>query len=121
MDLDLFIYRAGTTTLVGSSAGGTAEESVTLTAAGSYDAYVVVFAQPGGATGAVDVHFHAFVVPAAASSLTATPASQSVTTGVPATVTVGWSGLTAGTRYLGVVDYSDGTTSIGSTIVAATG
>jgi subtilisin family serine protease len=121
MDLDLFVYRAGTTTLVGSSAGGTAEESVTLTAAGSYDAYVVVFAQPGGATGAVDVHFHAFVVPAAASSLTATPASQSVTTGVPATVTVGWSGLTAGTRYLGVVDYSDGTTSIGSTIVAATG
>jgi hypothetical protein len=36
-------------------------------------------------------------------------------------VTVGWSGLTAGTRYLGVVDYTDGSTSIGSTIVAVTG
>jgi Fibronectin type-III domain len=121
MDLDVFVYTAGTTTLVGSSAGGTAEESVTLTAAGSYDIYVVVFAQPGGATGPVNVQFHSFVVPAAASSLTATPASQSVTTGVPATVTVGWSGLTAGTRYLGVVDYTDGSAPIGSTIVAVTG
>jgi Subtilase family./Peptidase inhibitor I9. len=121
MDLDLYVYQAGTTTLVGQSAGGTAEESVDLTAAGSYDIYVVVFAQPGGATGPVDVHQHTFVVPAAASNLTATPASQSVTIGVPATVTVGWSGLTAGTRYLGVVDYTDGSASIGSTIVAVAG
>ncbi len=30
-DVDLFVYQAGTTTLVGQSAGGTAEESVTLT------------------------------------------------------------------------------------------
>jgi subtilisin family serine protease len=121
MDLDVCVYRAGTTTLVGSSAGGTAEESVSITDAGSYDIYVVVFAQPGGATGPVAVHFHSFVVPAAASSLTATPATQSVTVGVRATVTVGWSGLTAGTHYLGVVDYTDGSAAIGSTIVAATG
>jgi subtilisin family serine protease len=121
MDIDVYVYNAGTATPAGVSAGPTADESVTLTAAGSYDIYVVVFAQPGGATGPVTVHQHAFVVPAAASSLTATPASQSVTTAVPATLTVGWSGLTAGTRYLGVVDYSDGSTSIGSTIVAVTG
>jgi hypothetical protein len=94
---------------------------VTVAEAGSYDIYVVVFAQPGGATGPVNVQFHSFVVPAAASSLTATPATQSVTVGVRATVTVGWSGLTAGTHYLGVVDYSDGSAAIGSTIVAATG
>jgi subtilisin family serine protease len=118
MDVDEYVYTAGTATLVGVSNGPTAEESVTLTAAGSYDIYVVVFAQPGGATGAVTVQQHAFVVPAAASSLSATPASQSVTTAVPATVTLGWSGLTAGTRYLGVVDYGDGTNTIGSTIVA---
>jgi len=35
-------------------------------------------------------------------------------------VTVGWSGLTSGTRYLGVVDYTDGSTAIGSTIVGVT-
>lgn len=120
-DLDVFVYNAGTATLVGSSAGGTAEESVTLTAAGSYDIYVVLFAQPGGGTGAMNVHHHAFVVPAAAGSLTATPASQAVTSSVPTTVTIGWSGLTAGTRYLGVVDYSDGSVAVGSTIVAVIG
>ena len=37
---------------------------------------------------------------------------------VQATVTIGWSGLVAGTRYLGVVDYIDGSNTIGSTIVA---
>ena len=120
-DIDEFVYLAGTSTLVGQSAGGTADESVTLTAAGSYDVYAVLFAQPGGATGAFTVHQHSFVVPAAASSLTATPATQSVTTAHAATVTVGWSGLTAGQRYLGVVDYGDGSSTIGSTIVGVTG
>ena len=120
-DLDVFVYRAGTTQLVGQSAGGTAEEIVTLTASGSYDIYVVLFAQPGGATGPFTVHQHSFVVPQAASSLSATPASQAVTTSVPATVTAGWSGLTAGTRYLGVIDYGDGTSTIGATIVSVTG
>ncbi|HET9851034.1 MAG TPA: S8 family serine peptidase [Candidatus Limnocylindrales bacterium] len=117
-DLDLFVYTAGTTTLRGSSAGATAEESVTLTAAGTYDIYVVLFAQPGGATGPFDVFHHAFVVPAAASNLTATPSPQSVTTAVPATVNVNWSGLTAGTRYLGQIQFTDGGgTTIGNTIV----
>ena len=116
-DLDLFVYTAGTNTLRGQSAGGSAEESVTLTASGSYDIYVVLFAQPGGATGAFTVHQHSFVVPAAGTSLTATPATQAVTTAVPATVTAGWSGLSAETLYLGVIDYGDGTNTVGSTIV----
>ncbi|HEX3264392.1 MAG TPA: S8 family serine peptidase [Candidatus Limnocylindrales bacterium] len=120
-DLDLFVYTAGTNTLRGQSAGGTAEESVTLTAADSYDVYVVLFAQPGGATGDLDVHEHTFVVPDAASTLAAAPASQSVTTAVPATVTASWSGLTAGTRYLGTIDFGDGTNTIGTTIVSVTG
>ncbi len=69
----------------------------------------MLFAQPGGGTGAFDVKHHAFVLPAgAAGNLTATPASQPVTTAVPATVTVGWSGLVAGTRYLGQIQYTDG-------------
>jgi subtilisin family serine protease len=121
MDIDMFVYQGGTATPAGQSAGGTAEESVTLTAAGTYDIYVVVFAQPGGATGPVNAHHHAFVVPAAATSLTASPASQAVTSSVAATVTIGWSGLTAGTRYLGVVDYGDTSSTIGSTIVDVTG
>ena len=49
-DIDLFVYAAGTNTLRGQSAGGTAEESVTGLPAGDYDIYVVLFAQPGGGT-----------------------------------------------------------------------
>ena len=60
-DVDVFVYQAGTTTLVGQSAGGTAEESVTLTAAGSYDVYANLFALPAGGT-AADVQLNSFVV-----------------------------------------------------------
>ncbi len=119
-DVDVFVYQAGTNTLVGSSAGGTAQETVNTTTAGSYDVYAVLFAQPAGGTGAFDVTTHTYVVPAAASSLTATPATQSVTSGSAATVTAGWSGLAAGTSYLGVIDFGDGTNPIGSTIVSVT-
>jgi Fibronectin type-III domain len=116
-DLDVFVYQVGTNTLVGQSAGGTAQEIVTFNnPTGSYDIYVVQFALAGGATSQT-VHEHAFVVPDSATTLTATPASQSVTTSVPATVTAGWSGLATGTTFLGVVDFSNGTSAIGSTIV----
>jgi hypothetical protein len=119
-DVDVFVYQAGTNTLVGESAGGTAQETVNLTAAGSYDVYAVLFAQPGGGQGDFDVTTHTYVVPDAASSLTATPATQSVTSAHTATVTAGWSGLAPGTSYLGVIDFGDGTTAIGSTVVSVT-
>ena len=118
--MDVFVYLAGTNTLVGESAGGTAQETVNTTSAGSYDVYAVLFAQPGGGTGAFDVTTHTYVVPNVASSLTATPASQSVTLANTATVTAGWSGLTPGTSYLGVIDFGDGTNTIGSTVVSVT-
>jgi len=119
-DVDVFVYLAGTNTLVGSSAGGTAQETVNVTAAGSYDVYAVLFAQAGGATGDLDVTTHTYVVPSTASGFTATPATQSVTSAVTATVTAGWSGLTPGTSYLGVIDFGDGTNTIGSTVVSVT-
>ena len=66
-----------------------------------------------------DVKVNALVVgPAAAGNLTASPASQSVALGGPATVTVAWSGLTAGTHYLGLIEYGNGTGAVGRTIVA---
>jgi subtilisin family serine protease len=116
-DTDVFVFRAGTNVLVGSSAGATAEESVTLAAAGTYDIYVVLFDYPGTTIPAVK--HHAFVVPGtAAGNLTVTPATQAVTNGAKASVTLNWSGLTAGARYLGVVTYSDGTSVVGETLVS---
>ncbi len=38
-----------------------------------------------------------------------------MTLGGAATVTAAWSGLTAGQRYLGVIEYTDGTTTVGTT------
>jgi hypothetical protein len=116
-DLDLFVYNAGTNVLRASSAGATADEVVNGVPAGTFDVYVVQFATavPGDEQ---DVHLHSFVVPGSgAASLGATPASQSVRIGANATVTAGWSGLTAGRFYLGVVDIGDGTTVLRQTLV----
>jgi len=117
-DLDLFVYNAGTNTLVGASSGGTADETVNLATAGTFDVYVVQFALGTGVT-EQDVHQFSWAVgSAAAGNLTVSPASQAAATGVPVTVTATWSGLTAGVRYLGVVSYGDGTNEIGNTTLA---
>jgi subtilisin family serine protease len=114
-DLDLFVYKDGT--LVGVSAGTTAEERVTLAAPGTYDVFVVQFATVG--TNEQDVRVHAFVVPpAAAGNLTTTPASQPAGTGASVSVTAAWSGLAPGRHYLGVIEYGDGTAAFGATIVS---
>lgn len=119
-DVDVFVYKnvGGVLHEVGQSAGSTASESVTLdNPSGDYVMFVNAFASP---TGSVTAKANVFVVPAAdAGNLTATPTSQPVTLGSSATVTLSWSGLAAG-RYLGVVNYSDGTSNIGSTLVSIT-
>jgi subtilisin family serine protease len=113
-DVDLFVYSG--TTLVGQSAGGSAEESVTLSAPGTYSIYVVLFAH----VGAIPlVKHHAFLVnDVDAGNLTVTPATQPVTLAGKTSVTFAWSGLAAGSRYLGIVSYSDGTTTVGRTLVS---
>ncbi|MEU4192292.1 S8 family peptidase [Kribbella sp. NPDC026611] len=117
-DLDLFVYTAGTNTLVGSSSGSTAQERVDLAnPAGSYDVYVDQFALPAGVTQQAVSEFD-WAVGAATGNLTATPASAAVTAATPFTVTASWSGLTAGTRYLGTLTYGDGTNTYGRTVIA---
>ncbi|HEY6597361.1 MAG TPA: S8 family serine peptidase [Asanoa sp.] len=119
-DVDLFVYEqgaGGALTLVGQSAGGTAEESVTLTEPGTYVAFANLFATPDNNPATVRIHSYV-VAPANAGNLTVTPASQPVTVGGAATVTAAWSGLAAGQRYLGVVDFGDGTQQVGSTLIS---
>jgi hypothetical protein len=77
--------------------------------------FVNAFASP---TGSVTAKPNVFVVPASDSgNLTATPTSQAVTSAHTATVTLSWSGLASG-RYLGIVSFGDGTSSVGSTLVS---
>ncbi|WP_336212077.1 S8 family serine peptidase [Nonomuraea sp. LPB2021202275-12-8] len=117
-DLDLYVYRDGA--LVGRSVGLTAEEAFTTTAAGRYDVYVVQYATATGVH-EQDVRLHAFVVgPAAAGNLTVTPAAVPVTPGRRVELSAAWSGLSTGTRYLGVVEYGDGSAPRGTTLVSVT-
>jgi subtilisin family serine protease len=120
-DVDIYLYKkvGGVLSQVGQSSGGTATESITLdNPSGDYVLFINVFAAPTGNGGAVTTKPNVFVVPNSdAGNLTATPTSQSVTLGNPATVTLNWSSLAAG-RYLGIVNYSDGTNAIGSTLVS---
>jgi hypothetical protein len=116
-DLDMFVYQGGTTTLVGSSARGDANESVSVTAAGTYDVYVVQFSLAAGVM-EQDVKTNAFVVgTGTVGNLSVTPASQKATFAGPAPFTATWTGLTAGTRYLGVIEFGNGSTVIGQTVV----
>jgi len=113
-DLDLYVYRDGTQ--VGSSSDGDSNEEVTLT--------------NNGTTGTYSVYVHAFFTngPTATGQLFSwvvgsVDAGNTTISGVgPATVgtqthTATFSGLSPATRYLGRVDYSDGTARIARTLL----
>ncbi len=115
-DVDILVKLGATT--VGSSGGATAEESVNLEnpAPGTYTVQVTYFA---GATPTLAMKLNSFALgTASAGNMTATPASQTVTAATPTTVTAAWSGLQANTRYLGAVNFGDGTSTFGRTLVS---
>jgi len=120
-DLDLYLYRVGAggaLTLVGTSAGSTSAERIDLTApaAGDYKLYVHGWQTDG--TSAAYTLFRWLVPSTAAGNLAVSSSTSSATVGGTADVTVAWSGLTTGTKYLGRVSYGDGSGEIGSTIVS---
>jgi hypothetical protein len=117
-DLDLFLYHEGT--LVGTSAGATSAERIDLARpdTGAYKLYVHGWQTDG--TSAVYTLFDWLVsnTPVNPINMTVTSSTSSATVGGTADVTASWTGLTAGTKYLGRIRYSSGATEIGSTIVS---
>lgn len=106
-DIDLHVYPTGSKEKFAESAGGAADEAVQLPP-GTYDVYVVQYGLAQGVD-EQDVKLYTHMVGGSnAGNVTVTPAKQAVTLGQDATFTVNWTGLTAGTRYLGIVEYSDG-------------
>jgi hypothetical protein len=115
-DLDMFVYTGAT--LVGQSADGDSNEEVTLrnTTASpvTYSVYVHGWSTNGpSATGTL---FDWIVTSASAGNTTISGVGPA-TTGVAQTHTASFTGLAAATRYLGRVDYSDGTNAIGQTLL----
>jgi subtilisin family serine protease len=124
-DVDIYLYRVNGSGLVpvATSAGSTASENITLNdpATGTYALFVDLFATPGNGTQTLTVKPNTWVLPPTnAGNFSATPASQPVTSGGSPTVTLNWTGLSAGGRWLGRVEYGGGTNVIGSTLVSIT-
>jgi subtilisin family serine protease len=113
-DLDLYIYRS-TGAFVASSGGPTSAEEVNLVnpVAGGY--WVAVH---GWGTDGPDANYTLFnwAFGPDAGNMTVTAPGTAVV-GQTANVTVEWSGLNGGTRYLGAVSHGDGVTTFSRTIV----
>ena len=100
-DMDLCVFRG--TTLVGSSGSGTSAEEVNLlnpTAA----AYTVVV-QGWGVAGSSPFKLHTWLLDSTAAGNMTVTAPASAVIGATGTIDLTFSGLTAGTKYLGSVAY----------------
>jgi hypothetical protein len=117
-DIDLFVYSSGS--LVGASAGGTADEQVDLVApdAGTYDVYVDAYALIAGSA---TVRQFTWNLGSTNEGNLTVAAPSSVSLAGPIPVTASWSGLTAGQRYLGSITWNDGTSRVGQTFVRVDG
>ncbi len=117
LDLEVFSSANCTGTNVGTSAGGSSDEVVTLTspAAATYSARVTGYATP--TTGAT-YKLNAWIVgPASGTQSLVARGPSTVYTGGSSSVALSWN-VTPGQRYMGLVQFQDGTgAQIGSTKV----
>jgi len=119
-DLDLEVYNGpnGTGTLVGLSGSGTSDEQVDLVtpAAGTYSACVAGFAPLGGS--ATYTMSSWIVGPAVGVQTLKAMTASKVYLGGAASVVTSWS-VPAGNRYLGQVQFKDGTNAVlGTSLIA---
>ncbi|HYF73496.1 MAG TPA: S8 family serine peptidase [Nocardioides sp.] len=115
-DLDLYVYSSASCSVedaiaeVGSSATASADEAVTLRdpEPGTYLVDIQGFsAGVAGSPMAYEFDFWSVDPTSTAGSLTVTPDPVPVTANEETTLTVSWSGLDAGTHYLGYLEYAD--------------
>lgn len=118
-DIDVNVYRftpPNSIALVGSSGNGDSTETVTLRNldAGTYVVAVDNYSEEAGVTAPVHLWN---VTDAASGNLTVAPTSVAVTQGTATKVTASWTGLDTTKRYLGQVNFLNGTDVAGSTLV----
>jgi hypothetical protein len=113
-DLDLYVF-GPTFEFVGGSGSATSAEEVNVVLP---DAGIYTIVVHGWQTDGPDANYTLFswAIGPDLSNMTVS-APTSATVGTTEQVTVGWSGLTAGTKYLGAVSHSDGSNPLGLTVI----
>jgi hypothetical protein len=104
-DIDLCVFRG--TTQVGGSGSGTSAEEVNLVNPLADTNYTVVV-QGWGVAGSSPFKLHTWLLGSANAGNMTVSAPGTATTGATGAITLNFSGLTAGTKYLGSVAYGDG-------------
>jgi subtilisin family serine protease len=119
-DLDLYICLGSS--LVGLSADGDSNEDVTFTFSApratplALTAYIHGFAVPSGNASGKLFSWNVGSTNAGNTTLAVAPAGPT-TVGGTKSITATFSGLAPGKRYMGAVDYSDGSATLGRTVV----
>jgi subtilisin family serine protease len=104
-DLDLYVFNSGLG-FIGGSGSGTSAEQVDVPFPGDTLYYVAVHGwQTDGPDSSYTLFDWAFGPPVSNLTVDSAPASASV--GATGSVDISWSGLSAGTKYLGAVSHSD--------------
>ncbi|WP_299517638.1 cell wall-binding repeat-containing protein [uncultured Serinicoccus sp.] len=117
LDLDLYLATADGT-VVGQSAAGGSDESVTVVAPAPGDYLVAIDYWDGAAGDTANGPLHVFMPSADEGNMSVTPSPVAVTAGTPLELTAAWTGLEAATRYMGAIGYSDGTEEVAYTLVS---
>jgi Bacterial pre-peptidase C-terminal domain len=114
-DLDLYVFDSSGNQVAGSGSG-TSEEEANLVNPAADDYFVVVH---GWQTDGPDCNYTLFsyLVDGIDAGNMTIVAPTTATVGGTASVDVSFAGLTAGKKYLGAVDYNDGTSVLDSTLV----
>jgi subtilisin family serine protease len=112
-DIDLCVFRAGS--LVGSSGSGTSAEEVNFVNPPAATYTVVV--QGWGVAGSSPFKLHTWLLDSSSAGNMTVTAPATAVLGTSGTISLSFSGLTAGTRYLGSVAYSGVTGMPNPTIV----
>jgi hypothetical protein len=117
-DLDMFVYNGATQ--VGASADGDSNEEVTLRNTGAATLTLTVYIHgfsTGSAPSATGTLFNWVVGTVSAGNTTLSGIVSPASVGVQ-THTATFSGLAPNTRYLGRVEYNDGTIALGRTLLS---
>jgi subtilisin family serine protease len=115
-DLDLYVYYPSGS-FAGGSGSGTSAEQVDVANPPAGDYYVFVH---GWGTDGPDANYTLFswAVGPDNGNMTVSPTTVPASIGASQTIDVSWAGLSTGTKYLGAVGHTDGTNSLGLTLVS---